>query len=154
MAGQRPEPTVMAAGFGTRHLLRPQLVVVDGYMYFGAHIARCHWRRWRTMTGTLPGRMAERRRPAAPLRVCHFVHAPAIGGVETAVAQLQRATRQHLDYAVATLAPARDPQDEVAITRPAYCGVGLNNPLSALLLMRWAMRRKPDIIVASLWRAV
>lgn len=106
------------------------------------------------MTGTLPGRTAEHKRPGEPLRVCHFVHAPAIGGVETAVAQLQRATYPRLQYAVATLAPARGPQDEVAIARPAYSGVGLNNPLSALLLIRWALRQQPDIIVASLWRAV
>jgi len=106
------------------------------------------------MTGMLADDTAPHTRQGAPLRVCHFVHAPAIGGVETAVAQLQRATRSRLRYAVATLAPARGSQDEVAITRPAYCGVGLNNPLSVILLIRWAMRQQPDIVVASLWRAV
>src|SRR5699024_6575438 len=92
VASQRAQPIDVAPGTRVGHLLRTQLVTVDGRMHLGAHLPGRYRRGRRAMTGMLADDTAPHTHQGAPLRVCHFVHAPAIGGVETAVAQLQRAT--------------------------------------------------------------
>lgn len=88
------------------------------------------------------------------LRVCHFVHAPQIGGVETAIAALQAERLDGLRYEVGVLDATRTIDDVVAIEHPDFVGSGLNSLLSWYRVARWAKGRRADIIVASLWRSV
>lgn len=88
------------------------------------------------------------------LRVCHIVHSADVGGVESAVAQLQQHPPAGVDYRVGMLARQPAPDTAVAIKRPDHAGPGLNNPLSVWSLARWVRRQDANVVVASLWRSV
>lgn len=92
-------------------------------------------------------------RDAARIRVCHIVHSGKVGGVEVAAALLQAEQHASISYQVAVLAELPDSEPK-AIKAPDCTGHGLNNPLSALPVLRWLHRAAPDIVVASLWRSV
>lgn len=88
------------------------------------------------------------------LKICHFVHSTAIGGVETAAATLQASQSEGVTYRVAALAGIGHTHHVSAIPAPDFVGNGINSPLSALKLALWARRSRGDVIVASLWRSV
>lgn len=92
-------------------------------------------------------------RDAARIRVCHIVHSGKVGGVEVAAALLQAEQHPSINYQVAVLAQVSDGEPK-AIKAPDCVGHGLNNPLSAVPVLRWLRRSTPDIVVASLWRSV
>ncbi|WGW11710.1 glycosyltransferase family 4 protein [Saxibacter everestensis] len=110
--------------------------------------------------------------PAAPsgeLRVCHLLHNSNVGGVEVAADALRAEPPHGMTYRVATLAPARNtaqtPAGRVAgntgattsgavLNAPDCVGLGLNNPLSVIPILRWIRRSNPDLVIASLWRSV
>lgn len=90
---------------------------------------------------------------SARIRVCHIVHSGKVGGVEVAAALLQAGQHPSINYQVAVLTQLQDGEPK-AIKSPDCIGHGLNNPLSAVPVLRWLHRSTPDIVVASLWRSV
>lgn len=88
------------------------------------------------------------------IKVCHLIHSADYGGVETAVAAIRREPPPELIYKVATIAGSKMPDTPTAIPRLDHTGLGLNNPLSICSVTRWIHRVAPDIVIASLWRAI
>jgi len=88
-----------------------------------------------------------------PIKVLHLIPHDAIGGVEMAAHSLPDGVYDEILFNKYFMVPKANAYDSIKSLKAAHQS-SLNNPLLFISTVKYILKEKPDLLIASLWRAV